>query len=146
MGRLSEKKRLRRSQELWRPGDDPARLEQLTKADLVRLVSNFGTPPPAEEAQTCIADSVPTWPSMLVNGSVRSGQTLAFPEGDLIIVGSVGSGAEIVAGGSIHIYGALRGRAYAGTLGDTRARIFCQKLEAELLAVGGLCLMSDDLA
>src|SRR3954449_9781601 len=82
---------------------------------------------------------------MLLNESVRSGQRLTFDEGDLIVVGSVGSGAEIVAGGSIHIYGALRGRAHAGTIGDTGARIFCQKLEAELLAIGGVCLMSDDL-
>jgi len=82
---------------------------------------------------------------MLLNESVRSGQRLTFEEGDVIIVGSVGSGAEIVAGGSIHIYGALRGRAYAGTSDQPGARIFCQKLEAELVAIGGISRMSDDL-
>ena len=82
---------------------------------------------------------------MLLNESVRSGQRLAFDEGDLIIVGSVGSGAEIVAGGSIHIYGALRGRAYAGISDQLGARIFCQKLEAELVAIGGISRMCDDL-
>jgi len=52
------------------------------------------------------------------------------------VLGSVGSGAEIVAGGSIHVYGALRGRAMAGISGNSAARIFCQKIEAELLAIG----------
>ena len=53
------------------------------------------------------------------------------------MLGSVGSGAEIVAGGSIHVYGALRGRAMAGSSGNAAARIFCQKIEAELLAING---------
>ena len=55
----------------------------------------------------------------------------------MTVLGSVGSGAEIVAGGSIHIYGALRGRAMAGVNGNSAARIFCQKIEAELLAIDG---------
>ena len=81
----------------------------------------------------------------MVETSVRSGQSVIFPEGDLTIIGSVGSGAEVVAGGSIHIYGALRGRAIAGTTGNTRARIFCRKLEAELLAIDGLYKTADDM-
>src|SRR3954465_9128664 len=146
MGRLSAKKRLYRSKEGWGPGDDRAGLKRLTKAELVNLMSKLGTPPPTEDDKPCISDQVPTCPPiMLVNGSVRSGQTLVFREGDLIVVGSVGSGAEIVAGGSIHIYGALRGRAYAGTIDNPGARIFCQKLEAELVAIGGISRMSDEL-
>ena len=58
-----------------------------------------------------------TVPSIVVTEPVRSGQSLFFPEGDVTIVGSVASGAEIVAGGSIHVYGTLRGRAMAGTMG-----------------------------
>jgi septum site-determining protein MinC len=84
-------------------------------------------------------------PTLMVENSVRSGQSIIFPEGDLTIIGSVGSGAEVVAGGSIHIYGALRGRAIAGTMGNTRARIFCRKLEAELLAIDGLYKTADDM-
>ena len=84
-------------------------------------------------------------PTLMVESSVRSGQSIIFPEGDLTIIGSVGSGAEVVAGGSIHIYGALRGRAIAGTMGNTRARIFCRKLEAELLAIDGLYKTADDM-
>jgi septum site-determining protein MinC len=82
---------------------------------------------------------------MLLNGSVRSGQSVTYPEGDIIVVGSVASGAEIAARGSIHVYGAIRGRAYAGTAGGKGARIFCQRLEAELLAIGEVCRISDDL-
>ena len=55
----------------------------------------------------------------------------------MTVLGSVGSGAELVAGGSIHIYGTLRGRAIAGSNGNARARIFCSKIEAELLAING---------
>lgn len=77
-----------------------------------------------------------TLTSLLIDDFVRSGQCLSFMEGDVTVVGSVGSGAEIVAGGSIHVYGTLRGRAMAGADGNTRARIFCQALEAELLAIG----------
>lgn len=84
-------------------------------------------------------------PSMIVTEPVRSGQSILFPEGDVTIVGSVASGAEVVAGGSIHIYGSLRGRAMAGTTGNGSARIFCRKLEAELIAVDGFYRTAEDL-
>ncbi|MGH9810840.1 MAG: septum site-determining protein MinC [Terriglobia bacterium] len=75
--------------------------------------------------------------SLLLDSPVRSGQSIVFPEGDVTVLGSVSSGAEIVAGGSIHIYGTLRGRAMAGINGNSAARIYCQKIEAELLAIDG---------
>jgi septum site-determining protein MinC len=84
-------------------------------------------------------------PSMVVTQPVRSGQSLFFPEGDVTVIGSVASGAEIVAGGSIHIYGTLRGRAMAGTTGNTSARIFCRKLEAELIAIDGFYKTAEDM-
>ncbi len=83
--------------------------------------------------------------SLLLENPVRSGQTIIFPEGDVTILGSVGSGAEVVAGGSIHIYGALRGRAMAGVNGHSTARIYCQKIEAELLAIDGFYQTADDI-
>jgi septum site-determining protein MinC len=76
---------------------------------------------------------------------VRSGQTIFYPQGDVTVIGSVSSGADVIAGGSIHIYGTLRGRAMAGAYGETRARIFCRRLEAELLAVGGVYLTADEI-
>ena len=84
-------------------------------------------------------------PSVLVTEPVRSGQRIFADRGDLVVVASVGSGAELIAQGSIHIYGPLRGRALAGVNGDRSARIFCQSLEAELVAIAGLYRTSEDL-
>jgi septum site-determining protein MinC len=82
---------------------------------------------------------------LIVDTPVRSGQTVFYPHGDVIIIGSVSSGADIIAGGSVHVYGTLRGRAMAGAYGETRARIFCRRLQAELLAVGGVYLTADEI-
>jgi septum site-determining protein MinC len=84
--------------------------------------------------------------SLLIESPVRSGQSVVFTEGDITVLGSVGSGAEIVAGGSIHVYGALRGRAMAGIEGNASARIFCQKIEAELLAIDGFYRTAEDIS
>jgi septum site-determining protein MinC len=83
--------------------------------------------------------------SLLLESPVRSGQSIVFADGDVTVLGSVGSGAEIVAGGSIHIYGALRGRAMAGVNGNSAARIYCQKIEAELLAIDGYYQTAEDI-
>ena len=104
------------------------------------------------EAATAVENIVPVspppakaTPSIVVTEPIRSGQSLFFPEGDVTVIGSVASGAEIVAGGSIHIYGPLRGRAMAGTMGNAAARIFCRKLEAELIAIDGYYKTADDM-
>jgi septum site-determining protein MinC len=83
--------------------------------------------------------------SLLIEEPVRSGQSVAFVEGDVTVLGSVGSGAEIIAGGSIHIYGTLRGQAMAGVTGNRRARIFCHRFEAELLAIGSYYKTADEI-
>ena len=83
--------------------------------------------------------------SLMIEDPVRSGQSVVFIEGDVTILGSVGSGAEIVAGGSIHVYGTLRGRALAGATGNARARIFCHRVEAELLAIDSHYRTADDI-
>jgi septum site-determining protein MinC len=87
----------------------------------------------------------PEPPSLLIDTPVRSGQSVFFPDGDLIVLGSVASGAEVMAGGSIHIYGALRGQAFAGANGNKNARVFCRKLEAELVAIDGHYLTAEML-
>jgi septum site-determining protein MinC len=81
--------------------------------------------------------------SKLVTTPVRSGQQVVAKGSDLIIASSVSHGAELLADGSIHIYGALRGRALAGISGDVDARIFCQSLEAELVSIAGFYRLSD---
>jgi septum site-determining protein MinC len=83
--------------------------------------------------------------SLLIENPVRSGQSVVFIEGDVTVLGSVGSGADIVAGGSIHVYGTLRGRAIAGVNGNARARIFCHRVEAELLAIDSYYKTADDI-
>jgi len=74
---------------------------------------------------------------LIVDRPVRSGQSIFHPEGDVILLGAVSSGAEVIAGGSIHVYGALRGRALAGATGDPGALIFARKFEAELVSIDG---------
>jgi len=81
----------------------------------------------------------------VIDTHVRSGQSVFFPNGDVIVLGSVGSGAEVVAGGCIHVYGTLRGRALAGASGNSRARIFCRRIEAELVAIDGYYRTAVDL-
>jgi septum site-determining protein MinC len=83
--------------------------------------------------------------SMLVDRPVRSGQRLYAPGGDLTVVGQVSSGAELMADGNIHVYGALRGRVIAGLKGDTGARIFCRELHAELVSVAGHYRVSENI-
>ena len=82
--------------------------------------------------------------SVVITEPVRSGQSVVIEQGDLTVLAAVGSGAEITAPGNIHVYGTLRGRAFAGCVGNQNARIFCQRLEAELLSIAGVHLVSED--
>ncbi len=100
---------------------------------------------PAQSQKAPVTEIRSVVQSLMISEPVRSGQSIIFPEGDVTIVGSVASGAEVIAGGSIHIYGALRGRAMAGSLGNATARIFCKKLEAELLAIDGVYKVAEDI-
>lgn len=84
-------------------------------------------------------------PGMLQTTPVRSGQQLYAENRDLTVVTAVGAGAEVIADGSIHIYGALRGRALAGAGGNERARIFCREFHAELVAVAGHYKVLEDI-
>lgn len=100
---------------------------------------------PAEQPIVTVPQPQSKPASLLHDSPVRSGQSVIFPQGDVTIVGSVASGSEVVAGGSIHIYGTLRGRAIAGSTGNAGARIFCNKLEAELIAIDGLYRTADEM-
>lgn len=89
---------------------------------------------------------VPAAPNtLIIEAPIRSGQSIYHPHGDVIVLGSAGSGSEIVAGGSVHVYGTLRGRAFAGANGNTEARIFCRRNEAELLSVDGWYLTAEEM-
>jgi septum site-determining protein MinC len=83
--------------------------------------------------------------SILISRPVRSGQRVYAAGGDLSIIAAVSSGAELMADGNIHIYGALRGRALAGMNGNLNARIFCQDLQAELVSIAGHYRVSENI-
>ncbi|TPL68672.1 septum site-determining protein MinC [Mesorhizobium sp. B2-3-15] len=83
--------------------------------------------------------------TLMVKSPIRSGQSIFHPHGDVIVLGSVASGSEIIAAGSIHVYGTLRGRAIAGSQGNRSARIFCRKNEAELISVDGWYTTAEEM-
>ncbi|MEE8664087.1 MAG: septum site-determining protein MinC [Acetobacter sp.] len=81
----------------------------------------------------------------ILEEGLRSGQSVVHADGDLIVLGSVASGAEVCAGGSIHVYGALKGRAVAGMAGRSDARIFARLMQPELLAIDGYYAIADEI-
>ena len=84
-------------------------------------------------------------PGLIQAAPVRSGQQVYAANRDLTVLSAVGAGAEVIADGSIHIYGALRGRALAGAQGNEKARIFCREFHAELVAVAGNYKVLEDI-
>jgi septum site-determining protein MinC len=107
--------------------------------------SELASGPAAREAPTAGTPGRQEPSSLLVESPIRSGQSVIFPYGDVTVLGAVSSGAEVVAGGSIHVYGALRGRAMAGSMGNARARIFCSRNEAELISIDGYYRTAEEM-
>ncbi|MBR0559220.1 septum site-determining protein MinC [Neokomagataea anthophila] len=101
--------------------------------------------PDAPTQESTIPPTTQPGKTLIVEDAVRSGQRIQNLDGDVVVLGAVSSGAEIIAAGSIHIYGALRGRAIAGIMEHAHARIFAQKMEAELLAIDGFYTTADEL-
>ena len=99
--------------------------------------------PPETVATAATSPSLAAVQTMVVKGPLRSGQRIYARQRDLIVMGLVSQGAEVIADGNIHIYGPLRGKAMAGALGDTNARIFTTKFEPELVAVAGVYRVID---
>ena len=120
-------------------------------AGLAVMVSGKGRktdPEPAAPAPDPVEAApvqAPMEPSKVHVGPVRSGQQIYAAGTSLVVLGSVSPGAEVIADDSIHIYGALRGRAIAGAKGNPLARIYCQQLQAELLSIAGTFQLSDAL-
>ena len=115
--------------------------------EAIEAISPRPATPDADYKAAASAPAVAPAPvaSLMIETPVRSGQTIMTPDGDVIILGSVASGAEVIASGSIHVYGALRGRALAGAYGNESARVFCRRFEAELIAVGGYYKVLEDI-
>lgn len=92
------------------------------------------------------APSEPTIkPTKIITTPVRGGQTVYAEGCDLVVIGPVSPGAELMADGNIHVYGPMRGRALAGHKGNTQARVFCQQLTAELVSIAGKYKVAEDL-
>lgn len=130
------------------------------RAQYERAEGEPAPPPPAQEPRRAahaepkpapatpvakVADAAAPQPGRMQLGNVRSGQQLYAENCDLTVMATVGAGAEVIADGSIHIYGTLRGRALAGAQGNTAARIFCRDFHAELVAIAGHYKVLDDV-
>lgn len=121
-------------------------------AKLVVLAENksesgggVGKPATAQGSRQAATAGSAGGPSKLVDQPVRSGQRIYASGGDLVVLAPISAGAEVMADGHIHIYSTLRGRALAGVQGNLNARIFCNDLQAELVAIGGHYKISESL-
>ncbi len=106
---------------------------------------------PTETAKPQTAPAAPATPQVitaenrLIEGNIRSGQQIYVKGADLIVRGTVGAGAEVIADGNIHIYGSLRGKAIAGAGGDASKKIYCYNMQPELISIAGNYWLSDNL-
>jgi septum site-determining protein MinC len=127
----------------------PAQLEAAAAAGFASFAPTSTQPsrrPAAPAAATEPAPARSSRPAArLVTQPVRSGTQIYARGTDLVVTAAVSPGAELVADGNIHVYGVLRGRAIAGASGDVEARIFCSRLEAELVSIAGRYLVSEQL-
>jgi septum site-determining protein MinC len=114
---------------------EPRAAERPAASPPAREVAAPPAPAPVAEAEPGLVHALP----------VRSGQQVFAAHRDLTVLAPIGAGAEVVADGSIHVYGALRGRALAGASGFTGARIFCREFHAELVAIAGQYKVLDDV-
>ena len=127
----------------------PAQLDAAATAGLASFAPNATQPARPRPTEAAPAPHHQTAPAAakarLVTQPVRSGTQVYARGTDLIVTAPVSPGAEIMADGNIHVYAALRGRALAGAGGDVEARIFCSRLEAELISIAGRYLVSDQI-
>ncbi len=143
-------------------GDDTpppvAKAEKAGKAETVEPVERRAAPaapaPIAAPAPVAAPEPLPASPSaargpyggpVVINKPVRSGQVIYAQNNDLVVMAPVNAGAQVIADGHVHIYAPLRGRAVAGAQGLPGARLFVQKLEAELVAIAGVYMMADEI-
>ncbi|WP_459617172.1 septum site-determining protein MinC [Bordetella sp. 2513F-2] len=121
--------------------DTPAAATQISSAPAPTPES---APEPAAAPQQQAAATTPAPSALIVNRPLRSGQRVYARHTDVVVIGMVSQGAEVIADGNVHVYGPLRGKAMAGARGDTTARIFTTQLDAELLAVAGVYRVVED--
>ncbi len=98
-----------------------------------------------EASSAVIASQGHLYTDKVHRGQIRSGQQVYAKDQNLVVIGSVSAGAEVIADGNIHVYGSLRGRAIAGAKGHHKAQIYCQNLEAELVSINGNYWLSESI-
>jgi septum site-determining protein MinC len=132
-------------------GEDRAAAAPSAAADAIEAGSAAAMPAPAPASSHAGGPAAVAAPPkghagpMVITQPVRSGQVVYAQNADLVVLAPVNPGAQVIADGHIHIYAPLRGRAVAGVQGLLGARIFCQRLEAELVAISGAYLTADDI-
>ncbi len=125
--------------------------KEIAKSQYLAIIAQAETTtaPIEKAAPEIIIDEKPAVPAIItakiIDQPVRSGKQIYAKGCDLIITSTVSHGAEVLADGNIHIYGTLNGRALAGVQGDTNAKIFCKNLDAELIAIAGNYLVSEQI-
>src|SRR5690625_2768972 len=134
---------------VYDPNPEQAEAARAAGLGVISAIRGGGGRPQQQEhksAKAASPDGNGTRPAArMVTEVVRSGQQVYARGTDLIVMNAVSPGAEVIADGCVHVYGPLRGRALAGARGDADARIFCQSLEAELLAVAGQYRVAEDI-
>jgi septum site-determining protein MinC len=120
------------------------RLTELKVGGLVTVSPAKARPQPASEAAATAQPAEQRMP-LVIRQTIRSGQIVYAQATDLIVLAAVNPGAQLLADGNIHVYAPLRGRAIAGVRGEREARIYCQRLEAELVGIDTAYLTAEDL-
>ena len=127
------------------PIDRPPRQAPATAEDTAATVSAqpaavapTAPTPPTPPEPPAPAPAPAAAPTRVIDRPLRSGQQVYARGGDLVVLAAVNAGAEVIADGSIHVYAPLRGRALAGASGQTDARIFTTRFEAELVSIAGI--------
>ena len=125
----------------------PAQATAVATADLFGdtavAAPPMAAPAPEPAASAAPATEAQTAPTRVIDRPLRSGQRVYARGGDLVVLGLVSHGAEVIADGNIHVYGPLRGRAIAGANGDAEARIFAAAMEPELISIAGTYRTAD---
>jgi septum site-determining protein MinC len=124
---------------------DAAEMEAISNALNLPILSGFRAPrsypvavPAVQPAPAAAEPADSGLPTLFQHQTVRSGQRIYARNRDLVVTAGIGAGAEVMADGCLHIYGALRGRAMAGARGQLTARVFCQEFHAELVSIAGV--------
>src|SRR5579883_96855 len=126
--------------------DDDARRERLQRRlDVLEAIATSGRAIPNAGVAPQAAPKPAVRLPQVVRQPVRAGQIVYAEGGDLVVLAPVNPGGQVIADGNVHVYASLRGRAVAGAHGCVQARIFCQRLEAELVGIDAAYLTADDI-